>query len=188
IRGSDRCARTARRQAGLGAGVSKGGSAKRTSAEKRAYIRDRRPPDLSVAQGCRLMGISRSTYYETPVSTPDDTAIVEAIAVICDEFECYGWRRVQAALRQQGVVVNHKKIKRLMRQHDLRPRTRRRYVTTTDSDHDQPIFPNRAKDVILDGPDQLWVADITYVTITAGICSVALIPHALTPRRVGDLV
>lgn len=50
------------------------------------------------------MEIARSTYYETPVSTPDDTAILEAIGTICDEFEHYGWRRVRAALRQQGMV------------------------------------------------------------------------------------
>ena len=65
------------------------------------------------------MAISRSTYYAAPASATDDTAIVEAIAAICDEFEYYGWRRVQAALRQQGMIVNHKKIKRLMREHDL---------------------------------------------------------------------
>ena len=47
------------------------------------------------------MAISRSTYYDAPVSAPDDTAVVEAIAAICDEFEYYGWRRVQAALRRQ---------------------------------------------------------------------------------------
>ena len=81
------------------------------------------------------MGISRSTYYDAPVSAPDDIAIVEAISAICGEFERYGWRRVQAALRQQGVVVNHKKVKRLMREHDLQPRMRRRYVATTSSDH-----------------------------------------------------
>ena len=94
------------------------------------------------------MGIARSTYYDTPVSRLDDTAIVEAIGAICDEFEHYGWRRVRAALRQRGMVVNHKKIRRLMREHDLQPRTRRRYIATTDSDHDEPIFPNRAKDMI----------------------------------------
>ncbi len=120
------------------------------------------------------MAISRSTYYDAPVSAPDDTAIVEAIAAICDEFECYGWRRVQAALRQQGMMVNHKKIKRLMREHDLQPRIRRRYVATTDSDHDQPIFPNRAKDMTVDGPDQLWVSDITYVAIATGFVYVAV--------------
>ena len=99
------------------------------------------------------MGISRSTYYDPSIAARDDTAIVEAIAAICDEFECYGWRRVRAELRHRGVVVNHKKIRRLMREHDLQPRRRRRYVATTNSDHDQPIYPNRAKDLIVDGPN-----------------------------------
>jgi putative transposase len=116
------------------------------------------------------MGISRSTYYDAPVPAPDDTAIVEAMVAVCDEFECYGWRRVRAALRQQGLIVNHKKIKRLMREHDLQP--------TTDSDHDQPIFPNRAKDMAVDGPHQLWVADITYVAIMTGFVYVAVILDA----------
>ena len=131
------------------------------------------------------MAISRSTFYDALVSAPDDTAIVEAIAAICDEFECYGWRRVQAALRQQGMIVNHKKIKRLMREHDLQPRMRRRYVATTDSDHDQPIFPNRAKDMIVEGPDQLWVSDITYVAIATGFVYVAVILDAWSRRVVG---
>jgi putative transposase len=60
----------------------------------------------------------------------------------------------------RNAQVNHKKIRRLMREHDLQPRLRRRFVATTDSDHDGPVFPNRA-DRVLDGPDQLWVADIT---------------------------
>jgi hypothetical protein len=95
---------------------------------KRAYIRDHRPRGLSVAERCRLMGIARSTYYDRSEKPADDTAIVEAIATICDEFEHYGWRRVQAALRQQGLIVNHKKIRRLMREHDLQPRLRRRFT------------------------------------------------------------
>ncbi|TGQ27314.1 IS3 family transposase, partial [Mesorhizobium sp. M00.F.Ca.ET.216.01.1.1] len=111
------------------------------------------------------MGLSRTTFYDQPRSAADDTAIVEAIAAICDEFEHYGWRRVRAALRQKGMIVNHKKIRRLMREHDLQPRMRRRFTVTTDSDHNQPIFPNLARDIISDGPNQLWVADITYVTV-----------------------
>ena len=107
------------------------------------------------------MGVARSTYYDEPARAIDDTGLVEAIASICDGFEAYGYRRVGAALRQQGIVVNHKKIRRLMREHDLLPRIRRRYVATTDSDHDGPIFPNRAKDMSLDGPNQLWVSDIS---------------------------
>ena len=107
--------------------------------------------------------LALNLLYDPSIAARDDTAIVEAIAAICDEFECYGWRRIRAELRHRGVVVNHKKIRRLMREHDLQPRRRRRYVATTDSDHDQPIYPNRAKDLIVDGPNQLWVADITYV-------------------------
>ena len=131
------------------------------------------------------MGLPRSTYYDEPTAPADDTAIVEAIAIICDEFEDYGCRRVGAALRQDGMVVNHKKIRRLMREHDLQPRVRRRFVATTDSDHDGPIFPNRAADLVVDGPNQLWVADITYVAITAGFVYVAIILDAWSRRVVG---
>jgi putative transposase len=77
------------------------------------------------------MGIARSTYYDRPMKAADNTAIVEAMFAICDAFEFYGYRRVGAALRQQGFVVNHKKIRRLMREHDLQPRVRRRFVATT---------------------------------------------------------
>ncbi|MER9631859.1 MULTISPECIES: IS3 family transposase [unclassified Mesorhizobium] len=74
------------------------------------------------------MGIARSTYYDPLENPADDTAIVEAMFSISDEFEFYGYRRVGAALRQQGLVVNHKKIRRLMHEHDLQPRIRRRFV------------------------------------------------------------
>jgi putative transposase len=131
------------------------------------------------------MGIAPSTYYDRPESPADDTAIVEAIAAVCDEFEAYGWRRVRAALRQLGLVVNHKKIRRLMREHDLQPRMRRRFVATTDSDHDGPIFPDRSRDLAVDGPNQLWVADITYVAITVGFVYVAVILDAWSRRVVG---
>jgi hypothetical protein len=81
---------TACRQASAGARVSKRGCEKRTPAEKREYVRHCRSPGLSIAEGCQLMGISRSSFYEAPIAAPDDTAIVEAIAAICDEFEFYG--------------------------------------------------------------------------------------------------
>jgi putative transposase len=131
------------------------------------------------------MGIARSTLYDDPSPAHDDTAIVEAMAAICDEFEFYGWRRVRAELRHRGMVVNHKKIRRLMREHDLQPRQHRRYVATTDSDHDQPIYPNRTKDLTIDGANQLWVADITYVAIVEGFAYVAIILDAWSRRTVG---
>jgi hypothetical protein len=89
------------------------------------------------------------------------------------------------ALGYQGIVVNHKKIRRLMRKHGLQPKIRRRYVATTHSDHDGPIFPNRARDMALDGPNRLWVSDITYVAIAAGFVYVAVILDAWSRRVVG---
>lgn len=131
------------------------------------------------------MGVARSTFYDEPAVATDDTAIVEAMSKICEEFERYGWRRIRAALRQQGLIVNHKKIRRLMREHSLQPRIQRRYTTTTDSDHDQPIFPNLAKDLNPSGPDQLWVSDITYVPVTGGFVYVAIVLDAWSRRVVG---
>ena len=63
----------------------------------------------------------------------------------------YGYRRVGAELRHRGILVNSKKIRRLMREHDLQPKRRKRFVATTDSDHDGPIFPDLARDRMVDG-------------------------------------
>src|SRR3954447_3420128 len=88
-------------------------------------------------------------------------------------------------LRHQGHLVNSKKVRRLMREHGLSPKQRRRYVVTTDSDHDEPIFPNLAADMAPDGPNQLWVADITYVAVATGFIYVAVILDAWSRRVVG---
>ena len=64
------------------------------------------------------MGLPRSTYYDAPPVKTDDAEIVANITAICDEFEAYGYRRVGAELRHRGMVVNYKKIRRLMREHD----------------------------------------------------------------------
>jgi putative transposase len=132
------------------------------------------------------MGIARSSFYADPTPAADDTALVEAMHAVKDEFEAYGWRRMQAALRLEGWLVNHKKIKRLMRAHGLCASPRRRFVATTDSDHDQPIFPDRARELaVIDGPNQLWVADLTYVAIAGGFVYLALIMDAWSRRIVG---
>src|SRR5687768_5217752 len=92
------------------------------------------------------MGIARSTYYGAPAADRD-AEIITRIEAICAEFEAYGYRRVTAELRHQGLFVNSKRVRRLMREHGLSPKQRRRYVATTDSDHDEPIFPNVAADM-----------------------------------------
>jgi len=131
------------------------------------------------------MGLPRSTFYDAPATKVDDAQIVARITTICEEFEAYGYRRVGAELRHQGLVVNAKKVRRLMREHELQPKRRRRFVATTDSDHGYPIFPNLAKDMAIDGPNQLWVADITYITIATGFIYLAAILDAWSRRVVG---
>ena len=111
------------------------------------------------------MGLSRSTYYDAAAFPINDGALVAIMIAICDEFEAYGYRRVGAELRHRGIVVNSKKIRLLMREIDLQPKRRKRFVATTDSDHNGPIFLDLARHRILDGPNQVWVADITYIAI-----------------------
>ena len=131
------------------------------------------------------MGIARSTYYDVPDAGADDAPVVAELKAICDAFETYGYRRVSAELRHRGIVVNAKKVRRLMREHALNPKRRRRFIATTDSDHDDPICPNLATSMTLNGPNQLWVADITYVAIMNGFVYLAVILDAWSRRVVG---
>lgn len=143
------------------------------------------------------MDLPRSTYYAASEAKTSDTAIVAEIKAITEEFECYGYRRVRAELRHRGHVVNAKKVRRLMREHDLNPRRRRRFTRTTDSNHDGPIFPFIARNFEVHGPDQLWgeplsatgprtaANDITYVAIATGFVYVALVLDAWSRRVVG---
>jgi putative transposase len=131
------------------------------------------------------MGLPRSTYYDAPSRRADDAEIIGTMMAICDEFEVYGYRRVGAELRHRDMIVNSKKVRRLMREHDLQPKRRRRFMATTDSDHDNSIFPDLARDRVVDGPNQLWVADITYIAIAAGFVYLAVILDAWSRRVVG---
>src|SRR6266568_2539701 len=114
-----------------------------------------------------------------------DSDIMAHTTEICAEFPRYGYRRITAQLREDGIIVNHKKVMRLMKEHGLTVQPRRRYVVTTDSDHDGPIFPNLAKEVTPTGPNQLWVADITYIAIARGFVYLAAILDAWSRRVVG---
>ena len=131
------------------------------------------------------MGLPRSTFYDRPRTKLAAGELLARISAICDAFECYGYRRVGAALRHQGVVVNSKRLRRLMREHGLQPKRRRRYAITTDSDHASPIFPDLAKDVVASRPNQLWVADLTYVAIPGGFVYLAAILDAWSRKVVG---
>ena len=131
------------------------------------------------------MGVARSSFYARSRGLADDTALVARMGTLCDEFPAYGYRRVAAQLRADGLPVNRKRVARLMALHGLQPRRRRRRVATTDSGHDGPIYPNLARDVVPDGPDRLWVADITYISLAEGFAYLAVVLDAWSRRVVG---
>lgn len=125
------------------------------------------------------MGVARSTFYDEGLAEGTATAaLLERMRAIQDEFPAYGYRRITAQLRADGVPVNRKRVARLMRLHGMQVRPRRRFVATTDSDHDHPIFPDLAKNIMPDGPDELWVADLTYVAIATGFVYLAVVLDA----------
>ncbi len=132
------------------------------------------------------MSLPRSSYYyRREDQSLEEALLVERLRELRAEFACYGYRRMTAQLRAQGLVVNHKRVMRLMKENGVSVRLRRRYVRTTDSNHDGPIFPNLASTMVLTGPDQLWVADITYVGVAAGFVYVAIVLDAWSRRVVG---
>ena len=132
------------------------------------------------------MGLARSTYYDEPGAQPvDEARLLERITEIAAEWPSYGYRRITAELHGEARAVNHKKVMRLMKENGLTARPRRRYVATTDSNHDGPIFPNFARDVVPSGPNQLWVADLTYIEIASGFVYLAAILDAWSRRVVG---
>ena len=99
------------------------------------------------------MAVPRSAFYaQANLMQPDDTALVERMHAIQSELPAYGYRRITAQLRAEGVRVNRKRVARLMRRHGMQVRPRRRYVATTDSDHESPIFANLAKDMVPTDP------------------------------------
>src|SRR5262249_27775614 len=161
------------RTAGARDRIFKGGIAKRTAAEKREYIRHHRPHSFSVAEGCRLMGLPRSTYYDAPSRRADDAAIIATMIALCDKFEPYGSRRVGGEVRHGSKIVNTKNVRCVMRERGRQRQRRRRFMATTNSDPDNPLFPDHARDRVVDGPNQLWVAAITYIPTAAGFVDLA---------------
>jgi putative transposase len=97
----------------------------------------------------------------------------------------YGYRRVNRELREQGWVVNHKRVARIMAEDSLLCIRRRRFVLTTDSKHDLRVYVNLAARMELSGIDQLWVADLTYIRLREQFLYLAVILDAFSRRVLG---
>jgi len=109
----------------------------------------------------------------------------DAIQRLAVEMPAYGYRRITAALRREGWVVNHKRVLRLMRKDNLLCLRRRAFVRTTDSGHQLPVYPNLARELQVTGLNQLWVADITYIRLALEFVYLAVILDAFSRRVIG---
>ena len=123
---------------------------------------------LTVERMCVLARVSRAGFYrwltaEAPAEEEMDVrAAIHQVAL--EHRGRYGYRRVSRELRRRGLVVNHKRVARLMREDNLLAVQPRAWVQTTDSDHELKVYLNLAARMQLTGINQLWVADITYST------------------------
>ena len=134
--------------------------------------------------------MSRASYYrfwQKSAPRAHDTAVRDVIQrVALANSRRRGYRYITHQLRRDGIVVNHKRVLRLMRQDNLLCLRRKPFVPqTTDSRHDWEIVPNLARGLRLTQPDQLWVADITYIRLQEEFVYLAVILDAFSRRVVG---
>jgi len=156
------------------------------------FIEDRRA-DYPVTIMCGVLGVSPAGYYawrsrpESQRSAANRGLLSDIVQVHRANRGCYGSPRIHAQLRAQGRGASRGRIERLMRRHGIRAiMARPRRVRTTDSHHDLPIAPNLLeRSFIADAPNQIWLADITYIETDQGWLYLAAIMDLHSRRIVG---
>src|SRR2546426_5724066 len=155
---------------------------------RRTVYQKIRAEEQAISRLCRAAAVSRAGYYRFLKPVAENVAemeLGEAIQKLAVEMPAYGYRRITAALRRAGWVVNHKRVLRLMRADNLLCLRRRAFVRTTDSDHQLRVYPNLARELKVSGLNQLWVADITYIRLLVEFVYLAVILDACSRRVVG---
>jgi len=143
---------------------------------------------LGVRSACTTLQVSKSSLYEWKKRIPSqdkDVSILVEMRMIAAEFSRYGYRRVTKELHRRNLIVNHKRVHRLMKKHSLLVRRKRSTPRTTQSNHDLPRYKNLAKEAAITAPNQVWVSDITYVLLKDEFTYLALIMDLYSRRIVG---
>jgi len=143
---------------------------------------------VTIAEACELAALSRASFYRSYQEHEPRQADIELrdrLQRLALENPSYGYRRLSHALRRQGYVANAKRVLRLMRLDNLLCARKRRFVLTTDSNHFLPVYPNLAARLVLEGLNQLWVADITYIRLREQFVYLAVILDAFSRRVIG---
>jgi putative transposase len=137
---------------------------------------------------CQALALSRATYYRWQAAAPGANQDLEVRAQIQDialEMPAYGYRRITHELHRRGLVVNHKRVRRLMREDNLLCLRKRPFVRTTDSAHPFAVYPNLLPQLTVTGLDQLWVADLTYIRLQQEFVYLAILLDAYSRRCIG---
>jgi putative transposase len=138
---------------------------------------------------CHVARVSRAGFYRDWQQRQPEVEEMELRAriqqIVLAHRRCYGYRRIKRDLKDQGWVVNHKRVARIMGEDNLLAVRRRRYILTTDSRHDLPVFRNLAATMKLTGINQLWVADLTYLRLRQQFLYLAVVLDAYSRRVVG---
>ncbi|HEY4695989.1 MAG TPA: IS3 family transposase [Candidatus Hydromicrobium sp.] len=130
--------------------------------------------------------LSRSGYYYKPKANKDkDKPLLDKIRAIATEFPSYGYRRITAELRRKGIMVNRKRVHRIMRVNGILCSIRRKYRVTTNSKHSLIKYPNLIKDLTPSRPDELWHSDITYIRLESSFAYLAAIIDGFSRKVVG---
>lgn len=146
------------------------------------------PERLTLTQICRALSLSRVGYYRRGAQKRDQEADLELrdqIQRIVLEMPAYGYRRVTHELRRREYLVNHKRVLRLMREDNLLCLRKRSWVRTTEADHSLAVYPNLLPELVVNGPDQLWLADITYIRLQREFVYLAVLLDAFSRRCIG---
>jgi putative transposase len=146
------------------------------------------PGGLGVERMCGLAQISRASFYrqwEAHAMGGLDQDLRDQIQRTALQHPYYGYRKVTKALRRQGRPVNAKKVRRLMHGDNLLAQRRKKFVRTTDSEHGFLVYPNLAKNLVLNDVDQLWVADMTYLRLQEEFVYLAVLLDAYSRRVIG---
>jgi len=130
---------------------------------------------------CEALELPRSSYYRERAAR-DEQALRTAIKKIAGDFPPYGSRRVARQLRRApyAMVVNRKRVQRLMREMGLQRPVKRRRCRTTNSEHPYPRYRNLVEGLEATHPDQVWVSDITYIELGSGFIYLAVIMDVFT--------
>ena len=145
--------------------------------------------EIPIRHACSSLNISKSAYYaglNRPAINLSDKPIKNTIYDISLEYPKYGYRRITAELHRRGQPTNHKKVLRIMREENLLCMPKKKFrITTTDSNHNYPVYPNLAKEIALTGINQFWVADITYVHLQSECVYLAIIIEVYSRKCIG---